>query len=60
MKHTEIEFVGATIVSVGYCYGQLCEMHIEQPDGKVERISFGIQAMRFEEMKVDHKSKGGW
>jgi len=44
---TEIDFVGAKIVSVGYCYNQLVEMTLEQPDGKRERVSFGIVPLLF-------------
>lgn len=51
MQFSEVEFIGSKIVSAGYCYGQLVELTIEHPGGKRERISFGISAVKFDELK---------
>lgn len=51
MVFSDVDFVGAKIVSAGYMYGELVELTLEQPDGKKERISFGVRAVKFDELK---------
>jgi hypothetical protein len=50
-QYTEVNFVGAKIISAGYNYGQLVELKLEHPDGKQERIFFGVAAAKFDEIK---------